>query len=566
MLPIRYATLAFLILTGCAGCGDDGSPEFVVEPPVVDTVEVTPANADLVVGQSIQFTATARDAGGRSVAGQTFTWSTSQPNVVSVDGTGRATGLQSGAVAVSARTAGMTGSASVEVSATAPAQGDIMVDPGVAYQTMIGWDVVPNMGHWECAGTYHNTALFNRYKDEAMDMIVELGINRVRMPVRASAENPRDAWTEFRNGQIDFAGYKQVWYNAVNDNGNPNSINQSGFHFSEVDTNVEIVIEPLRQRLAARGEKLYIVLNLIQFGSARNDPFQHRLFPEEYAEFMLAAFQHIQQRWGWVPDAIEVINEPDTGSPDWTGAQIGNAIVATGNRLKAAGFNPAFIAPSGAGMDDSINLFNAMIQVAGVQQYLTEFSYHRYNGVSDGGLNTIRQLGQQYNVGTAMLEHIGSGYEDLHKDLTIANNTSWEQYSTAGCGTVDPGGRHILVDVSNLQDPKPILASRSHFLRLYYKWVKPGAVRVGATSAKGALSPIAFINKDGRYTVIVKATGANSFTVGGLPAGTYGIAYAVGPNDRTPNDTGDLPDVSLGAGEALSTSISGRGILTIYAR
>jgi hypothetical protein len=96
--------------------------------------------------------------------------------------------------------------------------------------------------------------------------------------------------------------------------------------------------------------------------------------------------------------------------------------------------------------------------------------------------------------------------------------------------------------------------------------VKPGAVRVGATSAKGALSPIAFINKDGRYTVIVKATGANSFTVGGLPAGTYGIAYAVGPNDRTPNDTGDLPDVSLGAGEALSTSISGRGILTIYAR
>jgi hypothetical protein len=280
---------------------------------------------------------------------------------------------------------------------------------------------------------------------------------------------------------------------------------------------------------------------------------------------MLAAFQHVHQRWGWIPDAIEVINEPDTGTPDWTAAQIGNAIVATGNRLKAAGYNPDFIAPSAAGMNVSVNLFNNMIQIPGVQQYLTEFSYHRYYGVSDAALNSIRQLGQQYNVGTAMLEHRGSGYVDLHQDLTVGNNTSWEQYSTAGCGTTDPGGRHILVDVTNLQNPRPILASRTHFLRLYYKWVKPGAVRVGATSSKGGLAPIAFINNDGRYTVIVKATGASSFSVGGLPPGTYGISYAVGPDDKTPNDTGDLPDFNLAPGQAVPTSIPGRCILTIYA-
>jgi hypothetical protein len=115
-------------------------------------------------------------------------------------------------------------------------------------------------------------------------------------------------------------------------------------------------------------------------------------------------------------------------------------------------------------------------------------------------------------------------------------------------------------------NPRTRLASRSHFLRLYFKWVKPGAVRVGATSEGSALAPIAFINTNGRYTVIVKATGANAFTIGGLPPGTYGIAYATGPDDRTPNDMGDLPDVQLGPGQALSTSIGGRGIITIYGK
>jgi hypothetical protein len=186
--------------------------------------------------------------------------------------------------------------------------------------------------------------------------------------------------------------------------------------------------------------------------------------------------------------------------------------------------------------------------------------------VSDGNLNTIGQLGRQHNVGTAMLERIGSGYEDLHKDLTMANNTSWEQYAMAGCAPGDEGGRHVLVDVSDLMNPRSRLAGRSHFLRLYFKWVKPGAVRVGATSSIGALAPIAFVNKDGRYTLIVKADGATSFTAGGLPPGTYGISYAVGPNDRTPTDTNDLPDVQLGPGQALSTSIPGRGIITIYGK
>ncbi|HUF69381.1 MAG TPA: Ig-like domain-containing protein [Longimicrobiales bacterium] len=563
MIPGRFLIVVPAIVSACSGCGPGDGPESIVEPQIVQSVDVVPPNATIVVGQSIQFVATARDAGGRPVDGQEFTWSTSDPAVVSIDPDGRATGVTAGTVTVTARTADMPGSATVDVSDVPHAEGDINIDTGIVHQTMIGWDVVPFAGHWECGDTFHNTELYNRYKDAVLDMIVEMGINRVRAELRTSAENPRDAWTEFRNGQIGYSEYRQVWYNAVNDNADPNVINPDGFHFSELDTHIEMVINPLRERLQAKGEKLYIVINVIH--GARTDPFQHRHDPDEYAEFLLAAFQHVEQKWGWIPDAIEVINEPDLGNR-WTSAQIGNALVATGNRLKAAGYNPDFVAPSGAGMDDSIVYFNEMIGMPGVAQYLTEFSYHRYNGVSDANLNTIGQLSKQYAVGTAMLERIGSGYEDLHKDLTIAHNTSWEQYAIAGCNPGDPGGRHVLIDISDEMNPRPRLASRSHFLRLYFKWVKPGAVRIGATSGNGQLAPIAYINRDGRYTVIVKATDGNTFTIGGLPRGTYGIAYATGPNDRTPNDTGDLADVQIGPGEALSTSIGGRGIITIYGK
>lgn len=43
--------------------------------------------------------------------------------------------------------------------------------------------------------------------------------------------------------------------------------------------------------------------------------------------------------------------------------------------------------------------------------------------------------------------------------------------------------------------------------------MRAGAIRVGATSDKGTLDPLAVINTDGRHTVVVKATAATCFTV-----------------------------------------------------
>ncbi len=39
-----------------------------------------------------------------------------------------------------------------------------------------------------------------------------------------------------------------------------------------------------------------------------------------------------------------------------------------------------------------------------------------------------------------MLEHIGSGTDDLYKDLTVGNVSRWQQFTLAFPSTADNGG------------------------------------------------------------------------------------------------------------------------------
>ncbi|MEO7966603.1 MAG: glycoside hydrolase family 30 beta sandwich domain-containing protein, partial [Gemmatimonadaceae bacterium] len=98
-------------------------------------------------------------------------------------------------------------------------------------------------------------------------------------------------------------------------------------------------------------------------------------------------------------------------------------------------------------------------------------------------------------------------------------------------------------------------------LRQYFRYVGLGAVRVGATSANNTFAPVAFRNTNGKYVVVVKATAGGSFSVGGLPAGKYGIDYTVAGDYKHA-----LPDVTVSGSQALTTSIPAAGVLTIFAK
>lgn len=442
-------------------------------------------------------------------------------------------------------------------------QATITVGTGTSYQTMVGWEAVAQAGQIDEVSTVTNRSNVNpaflNYKNQLFDQAVnDLGINRLRLELRSGLENTVDYSERYTNGQINFNDWKVRRYEIINDNNDPQVINPNGFKFFELDFNIENVVIPFRQLLAARGEKLYLNLNYVDFGPSA---FEHKNAPEEFAEFILATFLHMRDKYGFTPDSLEMILEPDTNA-EWNAAQIGNCLVAAGNRLRANGFNPDFVAPSCTSMFNSLTYFDQMIQIPGVTKFISEVSYHRYAGASNSALQGFATRGAQYGIDTSHLELIGATYNDLHDDLTLANNSSWQQFVLAfPLGGNDDGSAYYDVSSSNPNVPNVTLGSRAKFLRQYFRFIRSGALRINATTTSDTFNPAAFVNTDGKFVVVVKALAGGNIMLQGLPAGTYGIKYT------TPSQYNiDAADATIESGQTLNTSIPREGVITIYGK
>lgn len=114
---LASALIAAVILTASCG-GGDGPTEPPVKPPeakTVASVEVTPATGNLTLPATTQLTATARDATGAVVSGQTIIWSSSANAVATVNQSGLVTAVGVGTTTVTASTSGKQGHATITV-------------------------------------------------------------------------------------------------------------------------------------------------------------------------------------------------------------------------------------------------------------------------------------------------------------------------------------------------------------------------------------------------------------------------------------------------------------------
>jgi uncharacterized protein YjdB len=108
--------------------GKSGLSSITVSRVPVASVRLVPANASLSVGGTFTFTAEARDDAGTPLAGRLFTWTSSNPQVATVNSSGRVTAQSAGAAIISAEVDGQVGLASVNVAGTI-AQPTITVSP-----------------------------------------------------------------------------------------------------------------------------------------------------------------------------------------------------------------------------------------------------------------------------------------------------------------------------------------------------------------------------------------------------------------------------------------------------
>jgi photosystem II stability/assembly factor-like uncharacterized protein len=106
------AAAAIHLLAGCSSSTAPVTP-FVPAPPL-DSLSISADSVVVAVGQQVQLTATAFDTTGALVSGG-LTWSSTDPVVVTVDGSGRITGKVEGAAFVKVSGGGLVDSAFVVV-------------------------------------------------------------------------------------------------------------------------------------------------------------------------------------------------------------------------------------------------------------------------------------------------------------------------------------------------------------------------------------------------------------------------------------------------------------------
>lgn len=120
MSTLHYSWRAAVLALALAACGDSGTnpnPNPPPPPPPAPVAQVDVAGAaDLLVGQSAQFTAATRDAQGQLLTGRTVVWSTSSGAIAAVSAAGIVSGVAPGAATITATSEGKTASLAINVS------------------------------------------------------------------------------------------------------------------------------------------------------------------------------------------------------------------------------------------------------------------------------------------------------------------------------------------------------------------------------------------------------------------------------------------------------------------
>lgn len=108
------------------------APVTVGQTPVA-TVSVAPLTQTIVVGATVQLTATTRDAANNVLTGRVITWGTSNQTKATVDANGLVTGVAAGTANITATSEGKSGAAQITVNVAAPP-----CNSGIALQLAVG--------------------------------------------------------------------------------------------------------------------------------------------------------------------------------------------------------------------------------------------------------------------------------------------------------------------------------------------------------------------------------------------------------------------------------------------
>ncbi len=366
-----------------------------------------------------------------------------------------------------------------------------------------------------------------------------VGISRGMLSV-GMVETPRNA--------------TDLWSERGNDNVAPSLINPDGFNFTGSDVLRTAILTPAAAfgfTNVDLGPLVNLTGPLDWLKPIRAADYQRYL--DEVAEHVLAIVQHWRDAYGVTPRLLHLFNEPTSGNVELASssiAEVVDIVKRVGDRLRGAGFGTVkFIVPNEETISRSREVAQAILSDPAARPYVGVIGYHPYpygsvysspgrilatsgNGTPDPEarqqLEQLKALGQQYNVPIWMTEvsdgtgatdyafgaieavlaraiHIHDNFEYAGASAYFGMNTIWDSRSQEehfGRGTP------LLVDQStvvlvNVGTGEITISSMGYAVGQYARWVKPGAVRIPATSTKPRVLVTAFRDEPrGRLVVV----------------------------------------------------------------
>ena len=433
----------------------------------------------------------------------------------------------------------------------------VQIDPSQRFQVMQGW----RSGGYN----YDNCPAYPRYRDALIQRLVtDYNLTHRSLQLQTGTERPDDYTADYATGRIDQATWRTRWFWPINDNADPRVADPAGFHWTALDAMVDAEIAPWRTAVVAAGKRPYVTLLVVDFKTTTHGnlarPLDLLKNPEEYAELVSEAFAHLQTRYGWVPDALELTLEPEnsqTYAPD-----LARALLAAKTRLAARGWRPAFAAPSNSTARNAAAYVQQMQALGATPDWVV---WHRYiaprpDAAVLAGLKALPGLKgmTEYNETTSASD----AADLLFEDLTQADVSTWVLFLAAACGKQDNPenkGAILQVNITDSLAPKINATYRGVLLREVYAAVNAGDRRIGAAVGDTTARAAAFLRPDGRVVVTLRARVGGTFTIKGLPAGTYTASYALAQSLARVT----LPVITTADAGDLQVTIPGNGVLSL---
>jgi hypothetical protein len=234
--------------------------------------------------------------------------------------------------------------------------------------------------------------------------------------------------------------------------------------------------------------------------------------PGERAQQIWASALYMKNTYGIIINYDVIYNEP---SSPVTSAILVDDIKALAPRLVAKGLITRSQFSESMTPQSAWNLINPLQNDSIFWKCVGRISYHNY-GTADPYRSYIRDFGLSKGITTAQTEMGSPTFDDMYSDLTQGGVSYWEVAFSSG---------NTIVPISGLTSFTP---SNTYFrLRQTMHYVRPGAVRIEATSNNSLLHVLAFSN-NGAITTIIENTSSTTKTINlsGLLPGNYGLSQA----------------------------------------